>query len=65
MPPSGQLEKHGENQRKQKKTISNFPKESGTKENPTTKTRERENVFSCFCSVYFPLVSEKSSCLFF
>ena len=32
-----------------------------TKENPTTKTRERENVFSCFCSVYFPLVSEKSS----
>jgi len=30
-----------------------------------TKENKRKHVFSCFCSVYFPLVSEKSSMLFF
>jgi hypothetical protein len=33
VPPSGQLEKHGENQRKQKKTIL-LPNGSRTKEKP-------------------------------
>ena len=30
-----------------------------------TKENKKKHVFSCFFSVYFPLVSEKSSILFF
>ena len=56
VPPSGQLEKHGENQRKQKKTIFLLSNGKLNKRKPYSPTRKAEKLFFlvlfCFFKVF-------------